>query len=77
MLFRSDDDLFIANRGADEILRYDGSDGDFKGVFASGGGLDEPTHMVFVPEPTSALLLGLSATHLFLYRRRRAVASTV
>ena len=35
---------------ASEVLRYDGTTGDFIDVFASGGGLDIPVHLTFGPD---------------------------
>jgi len=42
--------LLVASRFTDEILRYDGASGAFLGVFASGGGLDNPVGLTFGPD---------------------------
>lgn len=36
--------------GPNQIWRYDGTSGEFKGVFAEGGGLSAPTGLVFGPD---------------------------
>jgi WD40 repeat protein len=43
-------DLLVASRNTDEILRYAGSTGAFVEVFASGGGLDNPVGLTFGPD---------------------------
>ena len=43
-------DLLVASRFTDEVLRYDGTTGAFVGVFASGGGLDNPVGLTFGPD---------------------------
>jgi hypothetical protein len=35
-------DLLVSSRFTDQILRYDGTTGAFVGVFAQGGGLNNP-----------------------------------
>lgn len=44
------DTLFVTSRFSDEVLRYDATSGDFLGVFASGGGLDNPVGLTFGPD---------------------------
>jgi streptogramin lyase len=48
--FGRDGDLFVADIGQNKILRYDGGSGAYKGVFASGGGLSQPTYLTFGPD---------------------------
>ena len=43
-------DLLVSSRNSDQILRYDGTTGSFVGVFASGGGLDNPVGLTFGPD---------------------------
>jgi hypothetical protein len=42
--------LFVTSRFTDEVLRYDATSGAFLGVFASGGGLDNPVGLTFGPD---------------------------
>ena len=43
--------LYVASGHTDQVLRYDGTTGDFLGVFAQGGGLDDgPIHLAFGPD---------------------------
>lgn len=50
LVFR-DDFLYVANEGSDEILRFDGTNGEFVDVFVgAGAGLDTPAGMVFDPD---------------------------
>ena len=39
--------LYVSSGHTDQVLRYDGTTGDFLGVFAQGGGLDLPSGMTF------------------------------
>jgi|GEM_PF-3350526 len=39
--------LLVSSWRTDNILRYNAKTGEFEGVFASGGGLDGPTYMIF------------------------------
>ena len=72
-------DLFVASNTTGQVLRYDGQTGAFEGVAASGGGLTFPTCLVItpsapvaaVPEPASAVLLGVGAVGLVVRRVRR------
>jgi sugar lactone lactonase YvrE len=43
-------DLLVTSRNTDEVLRYDTDTGSFLGVFASGGGLDNPVGLTFGPD---------------------------
>jgi len=43
-------DILVSSRFTDEVLRYDGETGAFLGVFASGGGLDNPVGLTFGPD---------------------------
>jgi len=43
-------DLLVTSRFTDEVLRYSASDGSFVGVFAQGGGLDNPVGLTFGPD---------------------------
>jgi WD40 repeat protein len=43
-------DILVTSRNTDEVLRFDGSTGAFVGVFASGGGLDNPVGLTFGPD---------------------------
>lgn len=53
-------DLFVSSFNNSRILRYDGATGAYEGVFASGGGLDSPNNIAFmpVPEPATWLVAG-------------------
>lgn len=42
--------LFVTSRFTDQVLRYDLRSGAFLGVFASGGGLDNPVGLTFGPD---------------------------
>lgn len=42
--------LLVTSRFTDEVLRYDAASGEFLGVFASGGGLDNPVGLTFGPD---------------------------
>lgn len=46
---RAQDSIFVTSRFSDEVLRYDAG-GAFLGVFASGGGLDNPVGLTFGPD---------------------------
>jgi streptogramin lyase len=48
LTFGPDGDLFVSN-STNQVLRYDGSTGAFKGVFAQGGGLATPEGLRFGP----------------------------
>jgi DNA-binding beta-propeller fold protein YncE len=43
-------ELLVTSRHTDEVLRYDVATGAFLGVFASGGGLDNPVGLTFGPD---------------------------
>jgi hypothetical protein len=44
---RPDGNLYVASFQTDSVLRYNGTTGRFIDVFASGGGLDQPTYLTF------------------------------
>ncbi len=68
VLFGMDGNLYVTSHFTHQILRYDGLTGAPLGVFASGGGLLNPTYMLFVPEPGTLALLAVSVA--ILIRRR-------
>lgn len=43
-------DLLVSSRFGDNVLRYDGDSGEFKSIFASGHGLDNPNGIAFGPD---------------------------
>ena len=51
MVFGPDGDLFLSSAATSEVMRYDGTTGDFEGVFitAGSGGLNEAEGMAFGP----------------------------
>jgi WD40 repeat protein len=51
-------DLFVSSRLSDNVLRYDAETGAFKGVFASGNGLDNPNGIAFGPDGNLYVGLG-------------------
>ncbi len=67
--FGPDGNLYVSARDTDNVLRYNGTTGAFIDIFASGGGLDNPTGLAFLPEPSSLglLVLGIAG---FVRRRR-------
>lgn len=73
--FGTSGDLFVSSFNNSKVLRYDGASGAYKGVFASGGGLDSPNNITFmpVPEPPSWVVMGLGA--LVLIRKGRTAKS--
>ena len=77
MVVGPDENLYVGSSGTDEVLRYDGTDGHYIDSFASGGGLDAPYGLAFVPEPGAltqlgAGLAGLVALALRRYRGERS-----
>jgi len=54
-LFGPDGDLYVADRGADRVRRYDGATGEARGEL-SAGRLRTPIHLLFRPD--GALLVG-------------------
>lgn len=73
LTFGPDGNLYVSNSLTDEVLRYDGTTGAYLDSFvlAGLGGLDSPWYLNFavVPEPSTALLLGVAG--LLAFRRRR------
>jgi hypothetical protein len=63
----------MSGRESGNFLRYDGTTGAFLDIFASCGGLEDPTFLVFtaVPEPASVTLLGIGALGVLGYGWRR------
>ena len=47
LLFGPDGNLYVTARDTNQVLRYDGTTGAFIDIFASGGGLNGPSGMVF------------------------------
>ena len=50
LLFRPDGNLYVSSAGSSEVLLFDGTTGDFIGVFASGGGAEETEGIGFGPD---------------------------
>ena len=48
-------DLYVSSSHTDQVLRYNGTTGAFMNIFASGGGLDGPTFLVFHAAPAPAV----------------------
>lgn len=48
--FGSDGNLYVPSWPYDQVLRFNGTTGESMGVFASGGGLDDPEGMTFGPD---------------------------
>jgi hypothetical protein len=55
LAFGPDGNLYVSSSNTDQVLRYNGTTGAFMDVFASGGGLDEPTFLIFTPEPSDTV----------------------
>jgi WD40 repeat protein len=70
-VFGPDGNLYVPSSESDEVLRYNGTSGAFIDVFASGGGLDQPSNVVFVPEPGHVLLVATGVLVLAAVRGRR------
>ncbi len=71
--FGPDGNLYVPSRDSDEVLRYDGTTGDFIDAFvtAGSGGLNEPANIVFfAPEPGQLVLVATGALVLGAVRRR-------
>jgi len=68
--FSPNGSLYVSVHNQDNILQYNGTTGAFVGEFvpAGYGGLDQPSHLLVTPEPTTLLLLGLGGLML---RRKR------
>lgn len=70
MMFNSAGELLVTSVNTDSVLRYNGTNGSFAGtLIGPGSGLDGPTFITAVPEPTTALALAVGGA--FLARRRR------
>ena len=50
ILFGPDGNLYVTSVNTDQVLRYNGTNGSFIDVFASGAGLDQPRGAVFGPD---------------------------
>ena len=70
VLFAPDGTVYVSARDTDNVLRY-ASTGDYIDDFASGGGLDNATGLVFLPEPGTETLLGAGLALLIALARRR------
>jgi hypothetical protein len=68
VLFGLDGNLYVSDYYNNAILRYNATTGAFMDVFASGGGLANPTYMLLVPEPAGVSLVLVAG--LLLGRRR-------
>lgn len=51
-------DLLVSSRFSDNVLRYDSTTGAFRGVFAAGGGMDNPNGIAFGPDGNLYVGLG-------------------
>jgi len=71
LAFGPDDQLYVTGNWSDNVVRFDGTTGAFVDEFAEISG---PTHLAFIPEPGTGLLLlvGLTGTLLPRIGRRRA-----
>jgi hypothetical protein len=82
LAFGPDGHLYLADSSGHAVLRFDGTTGAFIDTFASG--LGNPFGLTFtpepsaVPEPSSAMLLGLGGLACAgrLLRRRKSAAAT-
>jgi sugar lactone lactonase YvrE len=70
LAFGPDGNLYVADFDNDRVLRYQGNTGAFIDTFASGGGLDGPRGLAFIPEPATGALVGLGLMALASRRRR-------
>lgn len=67
MVFGNDGFLYVSSWRNNKVLRYNDSTGAFAGTFISSG-LNGPTYLTVVPEPTSMAAIGIGAAGLL--RRR-------
>src|SRR4029453_6484590 len=69
--------MLKAASASTNVLRYNGTTGAFIGVFASGGGLDQPSFLIFssqvspVPQAATLTLLAAGLVMCILAARRR------
>ena len=67
LVFGLDDNLYVSSFDTDEILRFDGTTGEFIDVFASGGGLDGPVGMLFDKETSSLYVSSKNSNQILKY----------
>lgn len=72
LAFGMNNDLLVASWD-DTVKRFDPSTGALLGNLVTGPSLNEPSGLVFVPEPAGAILVGIVALSLLLQRRRHYV----
>jgi DNA-binding beta-propeller fold protein YncE len=70
MAFGEDGLLYVASSRNNRILKYSMIDGSFAGTALSTG-LNGPTHIMMVPEPTTMIGIGLGIAALAIKRRKR------
>ena len=70
MTFGDDGLLYVASSRNNRILKYSMTDGSFVGTELSTG-LNGPTHIMMVPEPTTIMGMGLGLAALAFKRRKR------
>ena len=67
VIFGPDNNLYVASFDTDEVLRFDGSTGEFIDVFASSGGLNGPVGMVFDDVTSSLFVTSKNSDQVFKY----------